>query len=297
MGFIKEHKVQVSIFGGLVVIVVALAILFTSLANRTAVINDPVTFQEKYADCDNKINNIIATNALREGYRTDLSRYQDKVSKDYNMTLDDKDAFLTFARKIDDESLKSKSHVLSFYGKVKKQFDLDVAANFFTPEVRNQIDTLFAEYNTAYKDSKYQESYDKLDEISKRLSVRITEEGVVIEEPQQEAAQETKEETPATNETAASTPVSNGRGYHPEATVGQEVVDPNNGNVGVVAQNGIEVYTLPNESTYSYITKEEFIAMLVRSGTREALARQWAEQMANEQGLITIGVDDDGTYE
>ena len=75
------------------------------------------------------------------------------------------------------------------------------------------------------------------------------------------------------------------------------MVDPNNGNTGVVASNGIEVYKLPNESTYSYITKEEFVAMLVRSGTKESLARVWADQMANAQGLITIGVDDDGTYE
>ena len=65
----------------------------------------------------------------------------------------------------------------------------------------------------------------------------------------------------------------------------------------MVAQNGIEVYRLPNDTTYSYLTKEEFIEMNIRQGMPEALVRQMADALANAQGLITIGVEDDGTYE
>ena len=65
----------------------------------------------------------------------------------------------------------------------------------------------------------------------------------------------------------------------------------------MVAQNGIEVYRLPNDTTYTYLTKEEFIAMNVRIGMPESLARQMADAMANAQGLITVAVEDDGTYE
>ncbi len=298
MEYIKSHKIPIIIISIIVVLIAGFSVFFMVLAKNNEVVTDAVTFQEKYGDCENKVTNLVTTNSVREGYRTDLSKFTDKVKQDYNMTIDDKDAFITLARRIDADSLQSKMHVVSFYGKVKKQFDTDVANNFFKPEVKAGIEVLFAEYATAFKEGKYQEAYNKLDEISKQLSVRITEEGVQTEE----TAQPVQAASPAAQEAnpdAQAQPTSNatGRGYHPEAKAGDTVVDPNNGNVGVVANNGIEVYTLPNETTYSYITKEEFVAMLVRSGTREALARIWADQMANAQGLITIGVDDDGTYE
>ena len=299
MEYIKKHKVATILICIGAVIVITLVIMFSVLAKTNEVVIDAITFQEKYGDAENKINNIVTTNAVRDGYRTDLMGYTDKTKIDYNMTIDDKDAFMTVVRKVDKEYLSSKMHVLSFYGKVKKQFDTDAANNFFTPEVKSSLDNLFVEYNLAYKDGRYQEAYNKLDEISKRLSVRITEEGIVTEETQptpQPQAQQADNQAQAAQQPTENTGAA-GKGYHPEAKAGDTVVDPNNGNTGVVADNGIEVYTLPNETTYSYITKEEFVAMLVRSGTREALARIWAEQMANEQGLITIGVDDDGSYE
>ncbi|MCR4610666.1 MAG: hypothetical protein K5644_02090 [Lachnospiraceae bacterium] len=304
MEYIKKHKVPAIIIAAVVVIVVAAIIFFTVMAKSNEVVTNPITFQEKYADAENKINNIITTSAKREGYKTDLMAYTDKVKQDYNMTVEDKDAFLTLTRKIDDEYIKSKMHVLSFYGKVKKQYELDVMNGYFKDDVKAKIDALFVEYNTIYKEGKYLEAYNKLDEISKHLSVRITEDGVEVDAQQAAAAApvaetqqntDTQQQQPQTEQQTTSN--ATGKGYHPEATAGQEVVDPNNGNVGVVADNGIEVYKLPNESTYSYITKEEFIAMLVRTGTREELAKIWADQMANEQGLITIGVDDDGSYE
>ncbi len=299
MEYIKSHKISIIIILIVVLLVASLSIFFMVLAKNNEVITDAITFQEKYGDCENKVTNLVTTNSVREGYRTELSKYTDKVKQDYNMTIDDKDAFITLARKIDADSLSSKMHVVSFYGKVKKQFDTDVANNYFTPEVKARLDSLFTEYATAFKEGKYQEAYNILDEISKQLSVRVTEEGIQTEASAQtaQAATPAPQENPNPEATPQTTSNATGRGYHPEAKAGDTVVDPNNGNVGVVANNGIEVYTLPNETTYSYITKDEFVAMLVRSGTREALARIWADQMANAQGLITIGVDDDGTYE
>lgn len=300
MSFIKKHKGAIIVILVLAVLVVALLVFFSVLAKKNEVVTNTITFPEKYADAENKINNIVVSNTTRDNYKNDLSTYTDKVKQDYNMTVDDKDAFMTFARKVDAEDLKSKMHCLSFYGKVKKQYDADLAANYFTEDVKNNINTWFSEYTVAFKEKKWQEAYNKLDEISKHLSVRITEEGVETNETAQSNPAPAPQETQSVTEVAANvseTPVSNGKGYHPEAKTGDVVVDPNNGNTGVVASNGIEVYKLPNESTYSYITKEEFVAMLVRSGTKEALARVWADQMANAQGLITIGVDDDGTYE
>lgn len=297
---VKVYKIPIIVISVLIVIVIVLLIFFTVVASNNEVVTNPITFQEKYVSSENKINNLVTTNSNREGLRSELGQYADKVKQDYNMTVDDRDSFMTVTRKIDNEYLSSKMHVLSFYGKVKQQFDLDVAANYFTPEVKTTIDTLFVEYSAMFKEGKYQEAYNRLDDISKKLSVRVTEEGIQVEEPapaQPAPDQAQQQAANAGGEQPVTTSNETGKGYHPEAKAGTTVVDPNNGNTGVVADNGIEVYRLPNETTYSYITKEEFVAMLVRSGTRESLARVWADQMANADGLITIGVDDDGTYE
>lgn len=295
---LKNYKFPIIVVSSLLALIIVLIIFFSVMARANAVEFNAITFQAKYTDAENKIENIVATSAVREGYKTDLLQYTDKVKQDYDMSLEDKNAFLTFVRKIDAENLKSKMRVLSYYGKVKTQFDTDVANNYFTMEVKSSIDSLFNEYSTAFNNEKYQEAYNKLSEISGKLSVRVTEDGVEEEEVV-ETIETPAEETQTTENTTAntSTEVSSGKGYHPEAKTGDVVVDPNNGNTGVVAPNGIEVYTLPNETTYSYITIDEFVAMMVRSGTPEAMARRWAQEMANEKGLITIGVDDDGSYE
>ncbi len=302
MEYIKNHKTLSIIIGVGIVLVIGLVIFFVVVAKNNEVVVKPITFQEKYAETENKINNLVATDAEREGYKADLATYSDKVKQDYNMTLDDKDAFLTFTRKIDKAYVDSKMHVLAFYGKVKEQYDKDVANNYFRDEIKASMDTLFNEYNTYLREGKYQDAYNKLDEISKHLSTRVNENGVVNEQEQaaqaqaqaQTQAQAANGQQPVDPQAAANV---KGRAYHPEATAGQQISDPINGNPGVVAQNGIEVYRLPNDTTYSYLTKEEFIEMNIRQGMPEALVRQMADALANAQGLITIGVEDDGTYE
>lgn len=302
MEYIRNHKALSIVVGVGIVIVIGLAIFFTIVAKSNEVVVEPLTFQEKYAETEKKIDNLIATSAEREGYKADLMTYTDKVKQDYNMTLEDKDAFISFTRKIDKIYLDSKMHVLAFYGKVKEQYDKDVNDNYFRDDIKANIDTLFNEYNILLREGKYQDAYNKLDEISKHLSVRVNENGVVNEQEQAAQAQaEAMAQAQAANGQQPLDPqaVANvrGRAYHPEATAGQQITDPINGNPGIVANNGIEVYRLPNDTTYSYLTKEEFIEMNVRQGMPEFLVRQMADALANAQGLITIGVEDDGTYE
>ena len=298
MEYIKNHKALSIVIGVGIVLVIGFAIFFTIAAKNNEVVVEPLTFQEKYAETENKIKNLIATDAEREGYKADLMTYSDKVKQEYNMTLEEKDAFITFTRKIDKVYLESKAHVLTFHGKVKEQYDKDVANNYFRDEIKANIDTLFNEYNLYFREGKYQDAYNKLDEISKHLSVRVNENGVVNEQATQVQAQAQAQaangQQPLDPQAAANV---KGRAYHPEATAGQQISDPINGNPGVVAQNGIEVYRLPNDTTYTYLTKEEFIAMNVRIGMPESLARQMADAMANAQGLITVAAEDDGTYE
>lgn len=300
MEYIKNHKTLSIIVGVGIVIVIGLVIFFTIVAKSNEVVVEPLTFQEKYAETEKKIDNLIATSAEREGYKADLMAYTDKVKQDYNMTLEEKDTFISFTRKIDNAYLESKMHVLAFYGKVKEQFDKDVENNYFRDEIKADMDTLFNEYNLSLREGKYQDAYNKLDEISKHLSVRVNENGVVNEQEQVAQAQAMAQEQAANGQQPLDPQAAanvKGRAYHPEATAGQQISDPVNGNPGVVANNGIEVYKLPNDTTYSYLTKEEFIEMNVRQGMPEFLVRQMADALANAQGLITIGVEDDGTYE
>ena len=298
MEFIKQHRLMSIIVGGVILIILAFVVLFTILSFTTATETEPITFQEKYTQIEGKINNLVVEEPVREGFKVDLLTYTDKVKQDYDMSVDDKDKFMTFARTIDKESVQSKMHVLAFYGKVKKQFDTDVANNFFNEEAKSGVNRLFDEYNTLLKEEKYQEAYRKLDEISGRLSVKINEKGEVVQtqpQPTPEAAPAAGQD-PNNPNNPATTSNATGRAYHPEAKAGDQITDPINGNTGVVADNGIEVYKLPNEITYSYMTKEEFVQMCIEDGMPERLARQMADAMANEQGLITIGVDEDGTY-
>ena len=298
MEFIKQHRLMSIIVGGVILIILAFVVLFTILSFTTATETEPITFQEKYTQIEGKINNLVVEEPVREGFKVDLLTYTDKVKQDYDMSVDDKDKFMTFARTIDKESVQSKMHVLAFYGKVKKQFDTDVANNFFNEEAKSGVNRLFDEYNTLLKEEKYQEAYRKLDEISGRLSVKINEKGEVVQtqpQPTPEAAPAAGQD-PNNPNNPATTSNATGRAYHPEAKAGEQITDPINGNTGVVADNGIEVYKLPNEITYSYMTKEEFVQMCIEDGMPERLARQMADAMANEQGLITIGVDEDGTY-
>ena len=297
MEFIKQHRLLSIIVGGVILIIIAFIILFTVLSFTTETVTEPITFQEKYTQIEGKINNLVVEESVREGFKVDLKTYTDKVNQDYDMSVDDKDKFMTFARTIDNESVQSKMHVLAFYGKVKKQYDEDVANNFFTPESKAEIDTLFGEYNTAFRENRYQDAYNLVDTISGHLSVRINEKGEVVQAQLQQATEAQAAAQDANNpNNPAATSNATGRAYHPEAKAGDQITDPINGNPGVVANNGIEVYRLPNEITYSYMTKEDFIQMCIEDGMPERLARQMADAMANEQGLITIGVDDDGTY-
>ena len=298
MEFIKQHRLLSIIMGGIILIILAFIVLFTVLSFTTETVTEPITFQEKYTQIEGKINNLVVEDSVREGFKVDLMSYTDKVKQEYDMSVDDKDKFMTFARTIDKESIQSKMHVLAFYGRVKKQYDEDVANNFFTPESKAAIDKLFDEYNMALRDNKYREAYSFLDTISGHLSVKINEKGEVVQAQPQVAAeaQTAPGQDPNNPNNPAPTSNATGRAYHPEAKAGDQIVDPINGNTGVVANNGIEVYKLPNEITYSYMTKDEFVQMCIEDGMPERLARQMADAMANEQGLITIGVDEDGTY-
>ena len=132
MEFIKQHRLMSIIVGGVILIILAFVVLFTILSFTTATETEPITFQEKYTQIEGKINNLVVEEPVREGFKVDLLTYTDKVKQDYDMSVDDKDKFMTFARTIDKESVQSKMHVLAFYGKVKKQFDTDVANIFLT---------------------------------------------------------------------------------------------------------------------------------------------------------------------
>ena len=300
MEFIKQHRLLSIILGGIILIILAFVILFTVLSFTTETVTEPITFQEKYTQIEGKINNLVVEEPVREGFKVDLMSYTDKVKQDYDMSVDDKDKFMTFARTVDKESVQSKMHVLAFYGKVKKQYDGDVANNFFTPDSKAAVDKLFEDYNAAFRENRYQEAYNLLDTISGHLSVKINEKGEVVQaQPQPQPAAEAQAapgQDPNNPNNPAPTSNATGRAYHPEAKAGDQITDPINGNPGVVADNGIEVYKLPNEITYSYMTKEDFVQMCIEDGMPERLARQMADAMANEQGLITIGVDEDGTY-
>lgn len=294
--YTKVHKI-LTIFGivlGVVFIVVM--VYFIIVANSSSGSYDAVTFEEKYQKAENEINNSINTPEELEGFTKELHKYTDKVKNENELSIDEKDQFLTFSRKVEKKYQDSKIRVIAFYGIIKKQYDEDIKNGYLTGDTKEHVDALFIEYRNCLKEGHYKEAFSKLNSISNNLSVIITEDGARHARTAEEEAKRTAELE--AQRKALERLNTTGKAYHTDAHPGDVVVDPNNGNSGVVADNGIEVYKQTNGVTYSYLTKDQFIAMMIEQDPRQGkqMAEMMYAMMANEQGLVPIGVEENGAY-